>query len=124
MKNKFITFGFGSWFILGLVVLPILVFTGCENNQKAQREQFPNVGPRVVVPEEKEVVITKVTPPKLRFNLEKVQTFGDTDAYGNIRNIYILTDSETGKEYIGISGIGIVEMGYHISSKNNVPDER
>lgn len=101
-----------------------MLFLSCEGNREAQREQFPSVGPRVVVPEEKEVVITKVTPPKLRFNLEKVQTFGDTDAYGNIRNIYILTDSETGKEYIGISGIGIVEMGSHQQSKSTIKDER
>ena len=39
-------------------------------------------------------------------------------------SIYILNDYETNKEYIGISGIGIVEMGSHQQSKSTIMDER
>jgi hypothetical protein len=38
--------------------------------------------------------------------------------------IYRIVDSKTGKEYIGISGVGISENGSHSSGKSSMSDER
>lgn len=37
---------------------------------------------------------------------------------------YIITDTKTGTEYIGVSGIGITETGSHQAGKARVADER
>lgn len=99
-----------------------LIFSGCDTQQVEPRSIIPSVGNQVTVPIEKEITTIKIQ--KQRFDLKKVQTFEDYDAYGRVRNIYILVDNDSGKEYIGISGIGIVEQGQHIFSKNTVRDER
>lgn len=59
-----------------------------------------------------------------RFIVDRKQIFDDALAYGGERAIYIITDSETGKEYIGVSGIGISEVGSHSSGKSSIADER
>ena len=109
-----------------ICVLVAIFFSGCNIDKKSEepKEIIPSVGGQVTIPVEKEITTTKIIQPKQRFELKKVQTFKDTDAYTGVRNIYTLIDNDTGKEYIGISGIGITEQGNHISSKNNVQDER
>jgi hypothetical protein len=59
-----------------------------------------------------------------RFKVKRVGILDDNVAYKDKRGIYILTDIKTGKEYIGISGIGISEMGSHPAGKTVAPDER
>lgn len=63
-----------------------------------------------------------------RFQVVRVSTFEDRLAYGNVRGIYVIRDSVTGKEYVGISGVGISELGSHTVRTNKrdrtVPDER
>ena len=59
-----------------------------------------------------------------RFKVEQVGIFADELAYDNRRGIYIITDTKTGKEFFGVSGIGISELGYHNAGKSNVGDER
>lgn len=59
-----------------------------------------------------------------RFSVVKVSSFRDLSAYNNERGIYILTDKQTGKEFVGVSGIGISELGSHASGKSRVGDER
>ncbi|MDK4687856.1 hypothetical protein [Kingella negevensis] len=34
-------------------------------------------------------------------------------AYGNKRGVYVIKDSDTGREFVGISGVGIAELGSH-----------
>ncbi len=46
-----------------------------------------------------------------RFKLALQGSVNDPDAYGQKRGVYILTDTATGKEYVGVSGIGISELG-------------
>ena len=58
------------------------------------------------------------------FELIKKQTFYDPDAYNRTRSVYVLKDKATGKEYIGVSGIGISERGSHTSGKSTIEDER
>ncbi len=54
----------------------------------------------------------------------RVGVFEDQLAYGGKRGIYRIVDSKTGKEYIGISGVGISENGSHSSGKSSMSDER
>lgn len=59
-----------------------------------------------------------------RFDVERIQVFGDSLSYNNKRGIYIITDKKTGKEYFGVSGIGITETGSHLAGKVTIADER
>lgn len=64
-----------------------------------------------------------------RFSVELKGVFRDTLAYGDRRGIYVIKDRESGREYVGVSGIGISELGSHTYScgKNTtctMPDER
>lgn len=63
-----------------------------------------------------------------RFNVTLVAKFYDSLAYDEQRGIYLITDKKTGKEMVGISGVGISELGSH-SERNGdhtttVADER
>jgi hypothetical protein len=48
----------------------------------------------------------------------------DDLAYRERRGLYVIVDQKTGKEFIGISGIGITEVGVHQEGKASVSDER
>jgi hypothetical protein len=61
---------------------------------------------------------------KCRFSVRKIGKFYDMSAYDNWRSIYVVTDSETGAEYVGVSGVGISELGSHRNGKTNHEDER
>ena len=54
-----------------------------------------------------------------RFKVRQVQQVEDSLAYNGTRGVYIITDTETGVEYVGVSGIGISELGSHQAGKNN-----
>lgn len=115
---------FGTIGIISSVIAFSLIFSGCEEKLMEPKSIIPSVGNQVTIPIEKEITTVKVVQPKQRFDLKKVQTFEDSDAYGRVRNIYILVDNDSGKEYIGVSGIGIVEQGQHTSGKSTIKDER
>jgi hypothetical protein len=57
-----------------------------------------------------------------------VGKFHDDLAYQDERGVYRIIDHETGKQYLGVSGIGIVEVGEHKEgsgdSQRTVEDER
>jgi hypothetical protein len=59
-----------------------------------------------------------------RFKVERVGVFSDGLAYGDKRGIYVITDTKTGQEFVGVSGVGISELGRHQSGKTSVSDER
>jgi hypothetical protein len=67
---------------------------------------------------------SKWMPSSGRFTVSRVQDVRDNAAYTGYRSVYIIVDSETGKEFIGVSGIGISELGSHRSGKSTVMDER
>ena len=48
-----------------------------------------------------------------RISVTRVGIFEDDIAYGSRRGVYLIVDSKTGKEYIGISGVGISENACH-----------
>jgi hypothetical protein len=65
----------------------------------------------------------KVEAETNRFTITRVNVFKDDLNVPNFylkRGIYILKDNETGKEYVGISGIGIselVQQGEHLTER-------
>lgn len=59
-----------------------------------------------------------------RFKVERVGVFKDTLAYDSRRGLYVITDTKTGQEFLGVSGIGISELGSHQSGKSKLSDER
>ena len=75
------------------------------------------------------------TPPNMEINatssrvsIQRIMVFEDDLAYGDKRGIYIIRDHVTNKEFIGVSGIGISEIGHNPISNGKVPvmvrDER
>lgn len=59
-----------------------------------------------------------------RIKVVRIDVIEDWTAYQSRRGIYVITDSKTGKEYIGVSGVGITETGSHQSGKTLNSDER
>jgi hypothetical protein len=61
-----------------------------------------------------------------RFTVTRVQVVGDSLPYGDKRGVYVIVDTLTGAEYVGVSGVGITELGSHASSggKTTTRDER
>lgn len=48
-----------------------------------------------------------------RFTVTLGAKFKDGLAYDGERGIYMITDHKTGKEFVGVSGVGIAELGSH-----------
>lgn len=59
-----------------------------------------------------------------RIRVTRVGVIEDDLAYRERRGLYVIVDQKTGKEFIGISGIGITEVGVHQEGKASVSDER
>lgn len=62
--------------------------------------------------------------PQQRVEVNRIGVFTDNLAYGNRRGVYVIKDTLTGKEFIGISGVGITETGSHSAGKSSTTDER
>lgn len=91
---------------LAVIVGMLLSLAGCENRPRAPvMNPTPTLDPDTatgMVPAENE-----------RFRVVQAGIFVDTLSYNDRRGIYVITDKQTGQEYIGISGIGISEVGTH-----------
>ncbi len=59
-----------------------------------------------------------------RFEVERVSVFRDKLAYDGRRGVYVITDTETGKQFVGVSGVGVSELGSHSNGKMVTTDER
>lgn len=60
-----------------------------------------------------------------RFRVERVGVIADTLAYNDRRGIYIIKDTQTGQEFVGVSGVGISTLGQHSCGKSCIAtDER
>ncbi len=68
--------------------------------------------------------VTTPVATSARISVTRIGVVDDSLAYGDRRGIYIITDTKTGQEYIGVSGIGISELGSHTAGKTMVRDER
>lgn len=49
--------------------------------------------------------------------------FADSNAYGGVRSIFRFKH-KGGIEFVGVTGVGISEVGRHQMSKTSIPDER
>jgi len=54
---------------------------------------------------------TMPSASKNRVRVVRVWVLVDDIAYGGKRGVYVITDTTTGREYIGVSGVGISEVG-------------
>ena len=68
------------------------------------------------------------TPPNMEINatngrvsIQRIMVFEDDIAYGDKRGIYIIRDHVTNKEFIGVSGIGISDIGAHVERIGRTP---
>ena len=53
-------------------------------------------------------------------SIRRIAVFEDDLSYGGKRGIYIIKDHATNKEFIGVSGIGISDIGQHPVSSGKV----
>jgi hypothetical protein len=75
-------------------------------------------------PPTKDSLDTLTTDANSRVTVTRINEFYDSLAYRSRRGIYIIVDTKTGKEFLGVSGIGISELGSHQSGKTRASDER
>jgi hypothetical protein len=59
-----------------------------------------------------------------RITITRIGVIKDDLSYDGRRGVYVIVDTKTGKEFIGISGVGITETGAHLQNKTPVHDER
>lgn len=92
-----------------IAVSAILALAGCEQSPDSMQRYRA------------EPIIYKSSD---RFKVERVGVFHDGLAYSGERGIYVITDTETRQEFVGVSGIGISELASHQSGKTRTSDER
>lgn len=105
-----------------LMLVSLLLIAGCEETEqeRVSREQWRIA--QTVVPVAKSVAPAARSDD--RITVRRIGLVTDNLAYNGARGVYVINDSETGKEYIGVSGIGITETGSHKSGKATAQDER
>lgn len=82
-------------------------------------------GPDPTIQMQKAAPEVEAVTTNSRFTVERVAVFVDDIAYNDRRGIYVITDAKTGREFIGVSGIGISETGQHNCGKSCIAqDER
>lgn len=59
-----------------------------------------------------------------RVSVELISTFPDSEAYNSVRKVYIIRDNTTGREYFGVTGVGISEVGVQSNGKTSSTHER
>jgi hypothetical protein len=103
-----------------LALAALLALAGCEEHSPASIPLRKLTAESVEIEPKQQAIV----PGSGRFDVQRADVFRDDLAYADKRGIYILTDRETGKEYVGISGIGISELGSHKAGKSTRSDER
>lgn len=96
-----------------------LVLAGCGNSESGEAQVDAYQQQRDAA---KAVAVPATTQD--RFTVERVQIIRDKVAYLERRGLYAIRDRQTGKEYVGLSGVGIAELGSHTPGKTTVTDER
>lgn len=114
---------------VGALLLTALVVAACgpePDGYAVQRQQRTQAQP-IPVPSAASVFQPNAPPPATygpRITIERIAVMRDDIAYNNVRGLYIIRDTQTGAEYIGVSGIGISETGSHSAGKTRTRDER
>lgn len=94
-----------------LILIGLVFFIGCTHVSEEQSRQHTMSKPAAVSNESDIEVV-------------RVSVIQDDTAYNQIRGVYRIYDKKTGKEYLGVSGIGISENGQHRAGKATIRDER
>lgn len=79
-----------------LGIMAALLLAGCDG--EAMLQQTANAE-------------TMPAAPAKRVQVVRVGVLVDDIAFDGKRGVYVITDTKTGKEYIGVSGVGISEVG-------------
>lgn len=58
-----------------------------------------------------------------RFEITRISAFKDDLAYDSWRGVYLIKDAKTGREYVGVSGIGISEIASHPMGKGQTAED-
>lgn len=95
---------------LAAVAACVLLLAGCDQGPEQARTEMH--------------VSNELSGDGNRVTVTRLSKFRDNLAYDNERGVYLIRDTQTGQEFIGISGIGISELGSHRSGKRTVGDER
>ncbi|MHA1180944.1 hypothetical protein [Enterobacter ludwigii] len=82
-----------------LLISAILPLSACDNGPEPARSTM--------------AVSSQLSSDADRIKVTKMSEFRDELAYDNWRGVYLIQDKQTGREYIGVSGIGISEVGSH-----------
>ena len=59
-------------------------------------------------------ILEKGSAPRIK--VTRIGVIEDDIAYGSKRGVYVIQDTKTGQEFIGVSGIGITETSAHTVS--------
>ena len=91
--------------ILTIIIIALAIsLAGCDNSTR--------------VPVEQRGKVEVSTAESGRVQVRKISEFRDDLSYDDYRGVYIITDTETGQEFIGVSGVGISAIGQHNCGKN------
>ncbi|KMV67779.1 hypothetical protein WB66_11035 [bacteria symbiont BFo1 of Frankliniella occidentalis] len=82
-----------------LAVMTILVLVGCDRWPEPAKSEMG--------------LASQLSADADRITVTKLSEFKDDLAYNDWRGVYLVKDKQTGKEWVGISGIGISEVGSH-----------
>ncbi|ELC6281954.1 hypothetical protein RJO52_000684 [Enterobacter hormaechei] len=82
-----------------LLITAVLLLSACDNGPAPAKSTM--------------AVSSQLSSDADRIKVTKMSEFRDGLAYDNWRGVYLIQDKQTGREYIGISGIGISEVGSH-----------
>lgn len=104
--------------MVAVALLSLLTVTGCVKRTEAeialQRQDYTqrNNATGLNVVDSDRIVV------------KRISVIQDSLAYGDKRGVYVIIDTQTGKEYIGVSGVGITESGSHTVSSGKTTSTR
>lgn len=87
-----------------VAVLALLALTGC------------GPSPNMAMYDQTQAAKPAPIADNHRVTVTRIGVFRDDIAYDDTRGIYLIVDTKTGTEFIGISGVGITESSSHMVS--------
>lgn len=82
-----------------LAAVSLLLMAGCDNGPEPAKSEMG--------------LASQLSAGADRITVTKLSEFRDGLAYNDWRGVYLVKDKQTGQEWVGISGIGISEVGSH-----------
>jgi hypothetical protein len=107
--------------ITGVYLVGCLFLAGCEAGCEVNTKQA-EIEARKPVPLQVNEV-SELEPGKSRFEIQSHGKFNAGYDHG-LREILTITDRQTGKQYLGITGVGITELRQERSGDDNAVKER